>query len=204
MSALSATSSVPSACWHEAFIEMLPKIEQHARIVFRDLKGERRDEAVQEVACNACIAFARLAAEDRTHVATWSSLARYAVAQVRAGRRVGASLNVHDVSSQHCQQRKHIDVQSLYHWNDQNEEWTEMVVEDRHSTPAALAAFRLDFRDFLRSLSPRDRKLALKLARGHATKWIAQQFNISAGRVSQLRRRLCEAWREFQGELALA
>ena len=183
---------------------MLPKIEQHARIVFRDRNREAREEAVQETVCNACVAFARLAEQGRTHVATWSSLTKYALAQVRDGRRVGTRLNIHDVSSQHCQQRKSVEVQSLHRWDDRNEEWTEMVVEDRHSTPADLAAFRIDFRDFLRSLSRRDRKLALKLARGHATRGIAQQFKISAGRVSQLRRELCEAWQQFQGELVLA
>ena len=79
-----------------------------------------------------------------------------------------------------------------------------MVVEDRHSTPAELAAFRIDFRAFLFSLSRRDRRVAIKLAKGHGTKWVAKKFHISQARVSQLRRELCGRWREFVGEPALA
>lgn len=203
-SAASRTPPSTSVSWHNAFLEMLPRIQDHASYMFRDLPGDKRDEAIQEVTCNACLAFARLVERGRAEAATWSSLAKYAVAQFRDGRRVGCSLNIKDVSSEYCQQRKGVDVRRLHRWDHQNEEWTEMVVEDRHSTPAELAAFRIDFREFLRSLSRRDRKVALKLARGHATSWIAKKFKISAGRVSQLRRELYEAWHEFQGEPVLA
>ena len=146
----------------------------------------------------------RLAEQGRADAATPTSLAKYAVAQIRGGRRVATPLNIKDVSSEYCQQRKGVRVRSLQRWDHRSEEWTEMVVEDRHSTPAELAAFRIDFRAFLKSLSRRDRRVALKMARGHATSWIAKKFKISAARVSQLRRELDEAWQEFQGEPAFA
>ena len=146
----------------------------------------------------------RLAEQGRADAATPTSLAKYAVAQIRGGRRVGCALNIKDVSSEYCQQRKGVRVRNLHRWDHRSEEWTEMVVEDRHSTPAELAAFRIDFRAFLKSLSRRDRKVALKMARGHATSWIAKKFKISAARVSQLRRELDDAWQEFQGDPAFA
>ena len=203
-STASNTPPTTSACWHENFLQMLPKIQDHASYMFRNLQGDNRDEAIQEVVCNCCVAFARLVERGEVEAATWSSLAKYAVAQVRSGRRVGCSLNIKDASSEYCQQQKGVEVRHLHCWDHRNEEWTEMVVEDRHSTPAELAAFRIDFRAFLKTLSRRDRKVALKLARGHATSWIAKKFKISAARVSQLRRELCEAWHQFQGEPALA
>ena len=61
-----------------------------------------------------------------------------------------------------------------------------MVVEDRHSTPADIAAFRVDFRAFLFSLSRRDRRVAIKLAKGHGTKWVARRFDISQARVEDI------------------
>ena len=92
-----------TACWHPDFLTMLPDIERHARIAFRHVKGDNREEAVQEAVCNACQAFARLVERGREQAATWSSLAKYAVAQVRDGRRIGSPLNVRDVCSTHCQ-----------------------------------------------------------------------------------------------------
>lgn len=151
---------------------------------------------------NCWLAYARLFEQDRAQDATWSSLAKFAVAQIRAGRRVGASLNIKDVTSPYCQQRKRACVSSLHQWDDQNQEWTEMVVEDHHATPADVAAFRMDFREFLRSLPRRNRRIALLLARSYGTAWIAEKFKLSAGRISQLRRELYDAWRQFQGEHA--
>ncbi|WP_166819996.1 hypothetical protein [Thalassoroseus pseudoceratinae] len=190
----------PPCAWHTEFLSMLPKITEYASFSFRHLKEDNRDEMVQEVIANACAAYARLVEQGRTEAATWSTLARYAVRQARVGRQIGTSLNVGDVCSRHCQLRKGVRVQGLVRWDDQGQEWREQVVEDRNFTPADVAAFRIDLREFLRSLSRRNRKMALQLAKGHATSWIAQRFQMSAGRVSQIRRELCEAWHQFHGE----
>ena len=198
----SATPPSLPPCWHANFLTMLPKIQDHARFHFRHLNADHREEAIQEVVCNCCLAYARLAEQGRAETATWSSLAKYAVAQVRAGRRVGSSLNVKDVTSPHCQLRKRVTVCALDRWDKQDQEWIQLVVEDRHSTPAEVAAFRIDFREFLRSLSRRDRRIAIELAKRQATSWVAEKFQISAGRVSQLRRELCEAWQRFHGEVS--
>jgi hypothetical protein len=180
---------------------MLPKIENHARFAFRHLNPDNREEAAQEVVCNCCLAFASLVEQGRAEAATWSSLAKYAVAQVRDGRRVGSSLNIKDVSSPYCQQRKGVHVGSLHHWDNQDQSWREMLVEDQTATPADLAASRIDFSAWLETLNHRDRNIALKLSQGEETGRVAQLFRISAARVSQLRRELGEAWRAFHGEL---
>ena len=52
--------------WHVSFLRMLPAIVTHARIAFRHLDPEAREEAVQEVVCNACRAVARLAELGKT------------------------------------------------------------------------------------------------------------------------------------------
>ena len=138
----------------KTFVQMVPKIERHARISFRYLKGDHRDEAVQEVLCNCCAAFARLVEQGRAEAATWSSLARFAVAQVRDGRSVGNTQNVKDVTSRHCQQRKQVEVRSLHEWDDEEEQWREMLVEDKNATPADLAASRIDFPAWLSDTQP--------------------------------------------------
>ena len=80
--------SVPD--WHQGFLAMLPAIRRHAMIVFRGLKATAREEAVQEMICNAFVAYHRLFDLGKTDIAYPSVLARYGVAQYRAGRRVGA------------------------------------------------------------------------------------------------------------------
>ncbi|MEA1949813.1 MAG: hypothetical protein U9N87_00395, partial [Planctomycetota bacterium] len=77
-------------------------------------------------------------------------------------------------------------------------------VEDRSATPADVAASRIDFAAWLRSLSGRYRKIATALATGETTAKVAKMFRLSRGRVSQLRRELKESWQVFQGADAVA
>ena len=95
----------PSPAWHKVFLGMLPPIRTHARIAFRHLNPEAREEAVAEVIANACRAFVRLVQLGKTDIAYPGVLARYGVAQVNGGRRVGGRLNIQDVSSKYCQRR---------------------------------------------------------------------------------------------------
>jgi hypothetical protein len=62
--------------WQECFVQMLPTIVTHARIAFRHVGPEAREEAIQEVACNACRAVARLAELDKLDLAYPGVLAR--------------------------------------------------------------------------------------------------------------------------------
>ena len=73
--------------WHAAFLKMLPAIVRHAKIAFRHLRPEAREEAIQGVVCNACAAIARLGRAGQARpVPTPRVLARYGVAQVKDGR----------------------------------------------------------------------------------------------------------------------
>jgi len=186
-----------SPCWQAEFSRMLPRIENHARFQFRGLRGDRLDEAVQEVVCHACQAYSHLVTQGRAEVATWSSLAKFALKRYRAGRRVGGSLNVNDICSVHCRLRKGVQVQSLRRWDDQGQGWTEILVEDKKSTPAEIAAARIDYPDFLATLCPRVRRITESLATGESTGQVAQRFRISPGRISQLRKELKLAWEQF-------
>ncbi len=190
------------AAWHGVFLDMLPTIRTHARIVFRHLDPENREEAVQDVVCNACCAVARLAELDKLNLAYPTVLARFAVAQVKDGRKVGCKLNVRDVLSPYCQQRKKISVERLDKF-DREEGWQEIVVEDRNAGPADVAATRIDFGEWLRTLRRRDRRIAETLSVGKTTGEVAKRFHVSASRVSQLRSELKKSWDEFCGDVAV-
>jgi len=186
--------------WHAAFLAMVPKIETHAKLAFRHLNTEARAEAVQEVICNACAAMARLVELNKIELAYPSVLARFGVAQTRDGRKVGGRLNVHDVSSPYCQREKGISIDRLDKFDKQDEAWLEVLLEDKHAGPAEVAAIRMDFAAWLRSLPRRLRKIATFLAGGKTTTAAAQRFQVSSGRISQIRRELFHAWQRFQGE----
>ena len=186
--------------WHVAFQDMMPMIETHAKTAFRHLNREAREEAVQEAVCNACCAYARLVEQGKASLAYPSVLARYGVAQTKGGRKVGGHLNCRDVLSEYCQQRKSLSVKRLDKFNKEEDGWHEVIVEDRRTGPAEVAAMRLDFTAWLKSLPSRLRRIAEFLAMGETTAAAARRFRVSAGRISQIRKELFQAWYRFQGE----
>jgi hypothetical protein len=140
--------------------------------------------------------------QGRVALAYPTVLARYAIAQIRDGRRVGAKMTVRDVLSQRCQQRKDVIVERLDLFDENEECWKEAVVVDTRSAPVPdIVAFRMDFPAWLGTLSRRDRRIALTLAKGETTSAAAERFKVSSGRISQLRRELAESWKEFTGEI---
>ena len=180
---------------------MLPAIEFKARIAFRHLKPEAREEAVAECLANALVAYARLYALGKVDLAYPTVLARYAAAQVKDGRKVGGHLNIRDVSSGYCQRQKNITVERLDHFDEEENVWQEAVVEDtRTATVPEIVSFRVDFAAWLKRLSHRDRRIAETLALGNRPGDVAKQFKVSAGRISQLRSELAESWGKFVGD----
>jgi hypothetical protein len=186
--------------WQAGFLAMLPDIRTHARIAFRDLAPEAREEAVQEAVCNAMVAYARLCRLGKADLAYPGVLARFAVAQTRDFRKVGGRLNVKDVSSGYCQCRKGVVVERLDKFDAEEGGWIEAVVEDRRTPVPEQAAFRCDFPAWLATLPRRNRRIAQALSVGHTTGELAKRFKVSAGRISQLRREFQKSWEEFHGE----
>jgi DNA-directed RNA polymerase specialized sigma24 family protein len=184
--------------WHAKFLELEPNIRRHAQVRFRS--SPDREEAVQEVVARSLVAFLRLFEGGKEHLIYAAPLARFAVAQVRCCRRVGGRLNIRDVSSAYCRARKGVTLESLNWFDETSAQWQELLVEDRRSRPADIAAARIDIRAWLETLPGRNRCLAERLASGASTSEAARMFRISPARVSQLRRELHRAWNDFQRE----
>ena len=186
------------------FEELLPAIKRHARVVFRDSPASEREELIAETVANCFVAYVRLIERGLNDVIYSTPLAMYAIKQIRCGRRVGARLNVRDVTSEYAQRAKGIRVERLDRFDSEEVSWREVVVEDRTAGPADIAATRIDFAAWLRTLTPRLRRIARTLATGETTKNVARKFHLSPARISQLRSELRNAWLAFQGELAPA
>jgi len=193
--------SIPA--WHNRFLALLPAVLRQARIAFRSLDPEKREDALAEVIANTFAAYARLVELDKESIAFPTPLARYAIRRFHDGRHVGNKFNSRDVSSKHCQRLQNIKVTSFHRFDPNEGQWREILVEDKHATPADVAMIRLDFAAWLGTLTPRERRIALKLAEGERTGAVARMFDVSAGRISQMRAELCQAWHVFVGDLVV-
>jgi len=194
-----AACPAPRPRWNRVFLSMVPKIVQHSKFAFRHLRGQDYQDAIQETIANALVAFVALVRRGKMSLAYPTVLARYAVAQIKDGRRVGSSLNCSDVLSPYCQRLAGLTVERLDHREkDDENQWQEAVVQDTRSAPVSdTVAFRVDFADWLDSLKSRDRKVAQYLSLGNRTRDAAHKFGVSEGRVSQLRRELAQSWKDF-------
>ena len=182
------------------FLQLLPDIRRYARCAFRRLNPEAREELTQAVVANSFAAYQRLLERGKTDVIAATPLARYAVAQTRAGRHLGGTLNIDDVTSWYCQRHRDIGLESLCQVDQATGIWEQILVEDHSSSPADIAAVRIDFENWLESLPQRQRTVAELLATGETTVAAARLFDVTSGRISQLRRQLKDAWEAFQGE----
>ncbi|MFH1923502.1 MAG: hypothetical protein ABIP48_26880, partial [Planctomycetota bacterium] len=85
-------------------------------------------------------------------------------------------------------------------FDQEDQQWKEILLEDRHAGPAETAAARIDFGSWMAGLPSRLRGIASTLALGESTAATAKQFEVSRGRISQIRRELFHAWNRFQGQ----
>ncbi len=185
--------------WQAVFQRSLPTIQSQASFSFRHLPAEAREEAIQEVVCIACQAFAQLFRQGRAKTVKPSSLARFAILQCRSGREIAQRRNGQDVLSPYARRHQSVCVESLCVRSSETGDWCEFLIEDATVTPADLAASRIDYPAFLATLDTRRRQIAETLATGETTQRVAQMFGISPTRICQFRHEFRRAWHHFVG-----
>ena len=181
--------------------KMLPSIKRHARIAFRYLDPEAKQEAVRNVLANTWEALVRLARRGKLDQAFPTVLANFAEKQTRDHRIVGGHLGVKDILTKYCQLDKDVKVERLDRFNDEDNCWKEAVVQNTRNAPVPdIVAFRCDFADWRKSLKRHDRRIAEFLSLGHRTQDAARKFKVTDGRISQLRKELAQSWHHFVGD----
>lgn len=190
--------------WQAGFMNLLPAVETHARIKFRKLRAEQREEAIQETIAAACMHYQLAAAQGKLHAVHPSTLADFAVRHTVTGRHVGG---VHDrakdVLSPNCHRRYGVKVHGLPSRSvDGTDGWRQQALSDRKVPIPDLAAFRIDFARWLKMLSHRDRRIIAALVEGQKGYAIADRFGVTAGRITQLRCKFQHLWLVFHGEAA--
>jgi hypothetical protein len=209
----SSTSSSPSpASLQTAFLLILPRVELHAQFSHRAVKcADQRADCIAETVALAFQWFVRLTERGKDASQYASALATYAARAVRCGRRLTGVEKAKDVMSP-CAQRKHgfrverlpvsprVPHENLYAEPDgqrKHDEWEERLQDNTLTPPPEQAAFRLDFRAWLRTLTARERRLVKAMARNERTMDLSKQFDLSSGRISQLRRQFKDHWDQF-------
>jgi hypothetical protein len=182
----------------ERFLEMIPAIQRYARSAFRNLRSQAREEAVCAVVADAFFAFRRLVELGKQDRAYATPLARFAVRRYWAGRCAGMTRG-RDLTSQKARTTYGIIIERLDKLDHQTRNWRQALVEDHRATPADIAAARIDVAAWLRSLTRRNRRIAVTLALGNTSSETARQFGVSRARISQLRSELQASWQAFQG-----
>src|SRR4051794_9849895 len=116
-------------------------------------------------------------------------LATFAVRQAVGGRHVGGRQDSSvDVMSPALRRRQGKRVCSLFADSGCGELHC-MLIADRRTEVPELAAFRIDFNEWLSGFTRRDQRIIAALASGERGGIVAQRFGISDGRVTQLRRK---------------
>jgi hypothetical protein len=197
------TKHAPSTCHlHAVFLAMLPRIQRHGRVYFRDVKNaERRDEFLAEMIALSWVWFVRLVRRGKDPANFVSAIATFAARAVRSGRRLCGQERAKDVLSARAQRQHGFTVNSMpEHQSMTSTDFAEALRDNTQSAPDEQAAFRHDFPLWLSRYGPRHRRIALDMALGHRTNDLSHFHGCSAARISQLRRDYHDDWQRFTGE----
>jgi hypothetical protein len=201
---------------HADFLAILPHLERFGRLYFRHLRcRHQRAECLQEMRSLGWRWFIRLVQRGKNPADFLKTFVVLLARAVKCGRRVTGLQKAKDVMNPTTQRRHGFEVEALDSStaaridhlysapNGQNlHDAFEERLRDNTVTPIPdQVQFRIDWPKWLSTLTPRERRIIRMLARDERTRDVADQFEISAGRVSQLRRDFFNGWNHFCGEL---
>ena len=197
-----ATQHPPTNSHHVVFLSLLPRIERHGRFYFRFLRcPHKKEEAVAEMVALAWRWYVRLVKRGKDPSQFSSALASFAARAVNAGRRICGQEKPKDVLSFQAQRRYGFVVDKLPDCNNLTASALEEILIDNTQTPVdEQVCFRLDFPNWLKTRTDRDRRVIDDLMVGEGTLDVSRRYGLTPGRVSQLRREFQLDWMRFCGE----
>lgn len=178
------------------FERHLWRIRRHARVVFRHVKCfHRKADCLAEVEGLSWKWFQKLHQDGRHPERFISRIADFACRAVKSGRRVCGQKTGKDVMNEHMQAKHGYYVGKLPDVSHLSDNPIEEALHDNTQTPPdEQAIFRLSFPVWLNRYRHRDQRIALAMMEGHRTKDISAMFDLSQGRISQLRDQFYRDW----------
>jgi len=208
----SRSASAASHALHVTFLDLLPKLQTHAKIYFRHVRcPAARAERVAETVALAWKWLVRLH-EKGKDVDQFPMVFIYLVARaVKSGRRLCGQEKARDAMSPLAQQRHNFVVESLPsstpcsydnlyarpHGQQRQDAFEERLCDNTVTPVPDQAQFRIDFPAWLQTLTGRERRLIHAMARNERTTDLSKEFELSQGRISQLRKEFHQGWTRF-------
>ena len=201
---------------HRQFLALLPHIELHARITFRSVRcPDRREDAVAETVALAWKWHVRLAERGKDVRQFPAAFAALAARAVRSGRRACGQEKSKDVLAPVAQRKHGFRVaylppstrsphEHLYadpHGQALLDAFEERLRDNTLTPVPDQVAFRIDFPAWLRTLTPRERRIIRAMTRNERTTDLSKEFEVSPGRISQMRQEFHADWLRFHGEV---
>lgn len=181
----------------EEFLEVLPKIEKAIGWVLLNCPRSERPEAAQEAVALAWKHYRRLAERGKQPETFPTIVGRWAAKHVLTGRRLAGRTTSKDVMSRTAQNQRGFAVRPL------DSRLQAALAADQRAKVVNQVAFRIDFPEWLASMSDRDRHIAADLAAGHSAGEVAKRFGVCKARISQKRKEFARSWQRFhQGATA--
>jgi hypothetical protein len=181
------------------FLAVLPRIETHARIYFRHLRcPHQREEALAECLALAWCWFIRLVRRGKNPEDFITVLADFAARAVSSGRRLCGQEKANEVFSPTAQRRHGFAVQRLHPCGSPpGSPWDDAVRDNTHTSVPEQVIFRVEFPIWRSRRTKRDQRIIDRLLLGEQTGVVAQAFDLSPGRIAQLRRQFHADWLRF-------
>lgn len=217
MSTLSRSSETPSSgnSLHAQFEALLPRLERHGQVYFRHVKcRSRQQDCIAEMIGLVWQWLVRLAEKGKDGFRFPMVLANFAARAVNSGRRVAGMERARDALSPVAQQWQRFFVESLPiaprvpfenlyaqpHGQERQDAWEERLRDNTVTPIPVQVQFRIDFPAWLQTLTTRERRMVRAMAQNERTKDLSRHFELSPGRISQMRREFMEDWRRYCGD----
>jgi hypothetical protein len=179
-----------------SFMALLAKMNPHFKFFaerVRRRKGVEVEDVMQELTGFALVNYISLVRRGKE--VFYSPILKYAILRYKEGRRFAGSSTI-DVTSERTQTMGRSEVCCFSQIIDEGKDTMDFM-EDRRTNVAGSAQFKLDFEEWLRRQTPRDRKIILDLMVGETTGDVAKKYGVSAGLISQYRKRYGNNWNAY-------
>jgi hypothetical protein len=173
------------------FVRILSDLRPLLYWSFKYEKPEQRSESVSEAIAFAFVMYK--SARESGKQLDARPLAHYAALRVKSGARFCGTHRLDATNSQTLHGRRPFDCRSLA-------QTSETLIADRkgHWPVSDQVAFRIDWTEFSKQCSRRDRFIMSRLAAGYRRNEVAQELDVTPPAITQRMNQVRHRWQAFQ------